>query len=109
MTCSQIHGARHFPESSAAPEFSKNKTRKSPDGNDAVAAITLSEVHAAKRVSEFVVSSFVSGLVILTPIYLSILLLLKAMEAVAGVVRPIAKLLPEWFPAERVLSFLLVL
>ena len=62
-----------------------------------------------KRVIEFLVSSLVGGLVILTPIYLSILLLLKAMQAVAGLVRPVAKLLPAWFPAERVLSFLLVL
>jgi uncharacterized membrane protein len=62
-----------------------------------------------KRVTDFLVSSIVGGLVILTPIYLSILLLLKAMQAVAGLVRPVAKLLPAWFPAERVLSFLLVL
>jgi len=62
-----------------------------------------------KQVREFVVSSFVSGLVIVVPLYLSVLLILKAMQAVAGVVRPIAKLLPEWFPAEQVLSLLLVL
>jgi uncharacterized membrane protein len=62
-----------------------------------------------KHVREFVVSSLVGGLVIVVPLYLSVLLILKAMQAVAGVVRPIAKLLPEWFPAERILSFLLVL
>jgi uncharacterized membrane protein len=62
-----------------------------------------------KHVRDFVVSSVVGGLLILVPLYLSILLILKAMQAVAGVVRPIAKLLPEWFPAERVLSLLLVL
>src|SRR5215510_14615343 len=31
------------------------------------------------------------------------------MQAVAGLVKPIAKLLPDWFPAERVLSLVLVL
>src|SRR5262245_24673946 len=62
-----------------------------------------------KHVTEFFVRSLASGLVILVPIYLSVLLVLKAMQAVAGVVKPFAKLLPEWFPAERVLSLLLVL
>lgn len=62
-----------------------------------------------KHVSEFLVRSFVSGFVIVVPIYLSLLLLLKAMKAVAGLVQPLAKLLPEWFPAEQVLSLLLVL
>jgi len=62
-----------------------------------------------KLVTEFVVKSLVGGLVIVVPIYLSVLLLLKAMRAVAGLVKPFAKLLPEWFPAEQVLSLLLVL
>lgn len=62
-----------------------------------------------KHVSQFFVSSFVGGLVILAPIYLSILLLLKAMKAVAGLVRPFAKLLPAWFPGEQFLSLLFVL
>src|SRR5216117_458106 len=61
-----------------------------------------------KHVREFVVSSLVGGLVILVPLYLSVLLILKAMQAVARLVRPIAKLLPEWFPAEQILSLLLV-
>jgi uncharacterized membrane protein len=62
-----------------------------------------------KHVCKFIVSSLVGGLMILAPIYLSLLLLLKAMKAVAGLVRPIAKLLPAWFPAEHVLSLLFVL
>jgi uncharacterized membrane protein len=62
-----------------------------------------------KHVSEFVVSSLVAGLLILAPIYLSMLLLLRAMQAVTGLVRPLAAFLPEWLPAERILSFLLVL
>jgi uncharacterized membrane protein len=61
-----------------------------------------------KRVSRFVVSSFVGGLLIVVPVYLAVLLLLKAMASVAGLARPFAMLLPEWFPAERLLSLLLV-
>jgi uncharacterized membrane protein len=62
-----------------------------------------------KYMRDFLVSSIVGGLVIVAPIYLSILLLLKAMQAVAGLVRPIANLLPAWFPGEKSLSLLLVL
>jgi uncharacterized membrane protein len=61
-----------------------------------------------KHVREFMVSSFVGGLLILVPLYLSVLLVLKAMQAVGRLVAPIAKLLPEWFPAEQALSLLLV-
>lgn len=62
-----------------------------------------------KHVSEFLVRSFVTGLIIVLPVYLSVAILLKAMQAVAGFVRPFAKLFPERLPAEQLLSFLLVL
>ena len=62
-----------------------------------------------KRVGQFLLSSFLAGLVIVVPIYLSVLLMLKAMQLVARLVRPIANLLPKWFPAENVLSLLLIL
>lgn len=62
-----------------------------------------------KRVGGFIVSSLAGGLLILVPVYLSVLLLLKIMHAAADLVRPIAKLLPKWFPGEMVFSFLLVL
>jgi uncharacterized membrane protein len=61
---------------------------------------------AMKRVSKFLMNSFVAGLVIVVPVYLSLLLVLKAMQTVASLVRPVAKLLPERFPAEQVLSLL---
>lgn len=51
----------------------------------------------------------VAGVLFLAPIYLTILLLLKAMKSLERVVRPLAKLMPESFPAESVLSFLIVL
>jgi uncharacterized membrane protein len=62
-----------------------------------------------KHVREFIVASLIGGLLVVVPIYLSALLLLKAMRAAAGLVRPLAKALPAWFPAENVLSLLLVL
>jgi uncharacterized membrane protein len=58
---------------------------------------------------QFVLSSLVRGLLIIIPLYLAVLLLLKAMKSLAGLVRPLAMLLPEWLPAERLLSLLLVL
>lgn len=57
----------------------------------------------------FIVNAFLRGLLIFIPIYLAVLLVLKAMASVARVVRPLVLLVPEWFPAERALSLLLVL
>jgi uncharacterized membrane protein len=62
-----------------------------------------------RRLFDFVVSTLVGGLLILVPLYLAVLLLLKAMASLAGIVAPLAKLLPEWFPAAQVLSIALVL
>jgi uncharacterized membrane protein len=62
-----------------------------------------------KKLFEFVVSAFVAGLLIVVPVYLSILLLLKAMQSVVALVKPFAALLPDWLPAENILSLLLVL
>lgn len=62
-----------------------------------------------KQVREFVVSTLVGGLLVIVPLYLAVLLLLKAMHAVVGLVRPFTMLLPEWLPAENVLSLVLVL
>jgi len=57
----------------------------------------------------FTTRAFFSGLLIVVPIYLAILLLLQSMKSVAGLVRPLALMLPEWVPAETALSLLLVL
>jgi uncharacterized membrane protein len=62
-----------------------------------------------KHVIEVFVRPLVTGVIIIVPVYLSVLLLLKAMKTVAGLVQPLAKLLPKWLPAEQVLSLLLVL
>ncbi len=62
-----------------------------------------------KPFREFVVNTLVGGLLVVAPIYLAVLLLLKAMQAAAGLVRPFAMLLPDWLPAENLLALLLVL
>ena len=54
-------------------------------------------------------SALGTGILIVAPVYLGVLLLLKIMQSMAGLVRPIARLLPDWLPAEGVLSLLLVL
>jgi uncharacterized membrane protein len=50
-----------------------------------------------------------SGFLIIVPVYLAVMLLLKGMQSVAQLVHPLTLLVPEWFPAERLLSLLLVL
>ena len=62
-----------------------------------------------KHVTGFVSSALISGLLIVIPVYLAILLLLKAMQSVTGLARPVAMLLPEWVPAEGLISLVLIL
>jgi len=62
-----------------------------------------------KQALVFTTRALFAGLLIVVPIYLAILLLLQSMKSVAGLVRPIALLLPDWVPAETALSLLLVL
>jgi uncharacterized membrane protein len=57
----------------------------------------------------FVAKAVLGGFLIILPIYLAVLLVLKAMASVAKLVRPFTLLVPEWFPAEKVFSLLLVL
>ena len=62
-----------------------------------------------KYAREFVANALIGGALVVLPLYLAVLLLLKGMQAVAGLVRPVAKLLPQWMPAENILALLLVL
>jgi uncharacterized membrane protein len=62
-----------------------------------------------KPAREFFVNTLVGGLLVVVPIYLAVLLLLKAMKSVAGLVRPFAQLLPPSIPGDQILSLLLVL
>jgi uncharacterized membrane protein len=62
-----------------------------------------------KKLSALVLSRLVAGALVVAPIYLAVLLLLKAMTSFLGLVRPIAALLPKWLPAGQFVSLLLVL
>ncbi len=62
-----------------------------------------------KQALAFTTRAILSGLLIVIPIYLAILLLLKGMKSVVGLVHPLAVLLPDWVPAEMAMSLLLIL
>ena len=62
-----------------------------------------------KQTMRAVWKALMRGLLIVVPVYLAILLLLKGMKSVANLVRPFTALLPDWVPAEELLSLLLVL
>lgn len=57
----------------------------------------------------FVTKRVIGGLLVVVPIYLAVLVLLKGMKSVGQLVRPFTQILPDWLPAEQVLSLLLVL
>ena len=62
-----------------------------------------------RSVRENILSTLVGGVLVVVPVYLALLLLLKAVQSLAGLVRPIAMLFPDWLPGENILSLLLVL
>ena len=63
-----------------------------------------------RAVRHYFASTLLSGLLVLAPIYLAVLLLLKAMDALGRVVRPITKLLPlpGWVPTGELVSLLVI-
>ncbi|MGZ3590053.1 MAG: DUF502 domain-containing protein [Thermodesulfobacteriota bacterium] len=62
-----------------------------------------------KSIRRYLLGGLVTGFIIIVPLYLSILLLLKAMSSVRGLVKPVALLLPDWLPGEDSIAFLLLL
>jgi uncharacterized membrane protein len=62
-----------------------------------------------KSIRRYLLGGLVAGFIIIVPLYLSILLLLKAISSVRGLVKPVALLLPDWLPGEDLMAFLLVL
>jgi len=62
-----------------------------------------------KYAREFIWNTVVGGLFIVVPVYLAVVLLLKGMKSVATLVRPFAALVPDWIPAENLLSLVAVL
>jgi uncharacterized membrane protein len=62
-----------------------------------------------KKHAAFVLKRSAAGLLVIAPIYLAGFLLLKVANTLIGLVRPFAKMLPEWMPGARILSLLMVL
>jgi len=54
---------------------------------------------------DFVISTVVGAYVV--PVYLAVVLLLKGMQSIASLVRPVAALVPDTVPAETRLSLLM--
>ncbi len=63
----------------------------------------------ARKFVDSVTSTLGAGILIVAPVYLGILLLLKAMQSLGSLVRPFAGLVPDWLPAQNLLALLLVL
>jgi uncharacterized membrane protein len=57
----------------------------------------------------YLFDALIKGVIIVIPAYLAFLLLLKGMQSVVGLVKPIARVFPSWLPGENVLALLLVL
>lgn len=59
--------------------------------------------------AHFLLGSIVAGLLVLAPIYLAILLLLKAASSLLALVKPVVRLLPDWARFENATALLLIL
>ena len=58
---------------------------------------------------KWIAKSMVTGLLIIAPLYLAFLLLAGAMKKAMGLVKPIARFIPDWLPREHLLALLLIL
>lgn len=61
-----------------------------------------------RSIAEFTKTTLIGGVLVLIPVYLSVLLLLKAFAGVVGLVSPIAGGLPVTLPFREVLAVLLL-
>jgi len=61
------------------------------------------------RLVKFILGTLLAGVLILAPLYLAVLLLLKAIGSAAKLVHPVAELLPDWVHGEDVLALILIL
>ena len=62
-----------------------------------------------KQFRKFVTGALLSGLLLVVPLYLAVLLLLKAMGSLMRLVQPITLMLPRWSHLENLLALLIVL
>src|SRR5437870_4573930 len=62
-----------------------------------------------KTITKFLKMTLVGGLLVVLPIWVSLLLLLKAIKGAMAMLLPIAKLLPQWVVHEKVTALVLLL
>jgi len=61
-----------------------------------------------RAIAEFTKTTLIGGVLVLIPVYLSVLLLLKALGAIVALVAPITGGLPEALPLREVIAMLLL-
>ena len=61
-----------------------------------------------RKGSRSVGGTLVAGILVVAPVYLGVLVLLKAIASLAGLLKPFAGLLPDWLPGDQLFSLLLV-
>src|SRR3974390_2105864 len=66
-------------------------------------------VTTMRKFSQTFVTTLLAGIVTVVPVYLGILLVLKAMKSLGELLKPVAALFPDWMPGDEILSLLLVL
>ena len=54
-------------------------------------------------------AKLIAGVLVVVPVYLGVLLLLRVSKDLAGLLKPVATMLPTWLPGEQILALLLVL
>ena len=54
-------------------------------------------------------STLMAGILVVVPVYLGVLLLLKATKTLADLMKPVTALLPAWLPGDQILAPLLLL
>ena len=57
-----------------------------------------------RSIAEFTKTALIGGVLVILPIYLSVLLLLKAVGAIMGLVAPISEGLPESLPFRELIA-----
>jgi uncharacterized membrane protein len=62
-----------------------------------------------RKYGQTFVTTMLTGIVIVVPVYLGLFLLLKAIKSLAELLKPVAALFPAWMPGDELLSLLLVL
>src|SRR5215831_18871444 len=74
-------------------------------------AARYSRMSRGASIRKYLVSTLLSGVLVVATIYLAMVLLLRALDSLMGVMKPVAELLPlpEWMPTGELLSLFVLL